>query len=564
MIFYVANLICSVLLTILYISRWNKSYNTNITIIFILIPIANIGSVLTEMSTTFEGAMMANRISYIGGCFLSFFIINTIFDVCELKISRLIRGGIFAHCTLLYAFAFTAREGSLFYEHVSYSIVNGRVILEKVYGPMHTFFVISVIGYALVSFAAILYTGMKKKKVSSHMLRLLYIPQLICLITYLFNKRFGMEIELLYFGYTLALIVFLLISDRLRLYDVEETAASSVIKGTGTGVILIDNDREYLGSNQSAKDFFPSLASQEVDVVLSDDGLKSTVDSWIDGFERNGTTDFSCSLGEGDDKKFYKLNISHLRGNVRVHGWQITIVDETENTKYITLISNYNNDLKREVNQKTHHIVEMHDNLILSMATMVESRDNSTGGHIKRTSEGVRLLIDEMKKDKTFDLSEEFCSDVVKAAPMHDLGKIAVDDAVLRKPGRFTDEEFAIMKTHAAEGAKIVHEILKVTDSESFKKVAENVAHYHHERYDGTGYPEGLSGDAIPLEARIMAIADVYDALVSKRVYKESMSFEAADKIIMEGMGKHFDPKLSSCYEAARPHLEAYYSSIDK
>ena len=247
-----------------------------------------------------------------------------------------------------------------------------------------------------------------------------------------------------------------------------------------------------------------------------------------------------------------------------MHGWQITIVDETENTKYITLISNYNNDLKREVNQKTHHIVEMHDNLILSMATMVESRDNSTGGHIKRTSEGVRLLIDEMKKDKTFDLSEEFCSDVVKAAPMHDLGKIAVDDAVLRKPGRFTDEEFAIMKTHASEGAKIVHEILKVTDNESFKKVAENVAHYHHERYDGTGYPEGLSGDAIPLEARIMAIADVYDALVSKRVYKESMSFEAADKIIMEGMGKHFDPKLRSCYEAARPHLEAYYSSIDK
>jgi putative two-component system response regulator len=429
---------------------------------------------------------------------------------------------------------------------------------------MHTFFVISVIGYALVSFAAILYTGMKKKKVSSHMLRLLYIPQLICLITYLFNKRFGMEIELLYFGYTLALIVFLLISDRLRLYDVEETAASSVIKGTGTGVILIDNDREYLGSNQAAKDFFPSLASQEVDVVLSDERLKNTVDSWIDGFERNGTTDFSCSLGEGDDKKFYKLNISHLRGNVRVHGWQITIVDETENTKYITLISNYNNDLKREVNQKTHHIVEMHDNLILSMATMVESRDNSTGGHIKRTSEGVRLLIDEMKKDKTFDLSEEFCSDVVKAAPMHDLGKIAVDDAVLRKPGRFTDEEFAIMKTHAAEGAKIVHEILKVTDNESFKKVAENVAHYHHERYDGTGYPEGLSGDDIPLEARIMAIADVYDALVSKRVYKESMSFESADKIIMEGMGKHFDPKLRSCYEAARPHLEAYYSSIDK
>ena len=564
MIFYVANLIFSVLLTILYISRWTKSYNTNITIIFILIPIANIGSVLMEMSTTLEGAMMANRISYIGGCYLSFFIISSIFDVCELHISRWIRGSIFAHCTLLYALAFTAKEGSLFYKHISFSIVDGKPVLEKVYGPLHTFFVVSVIAYAIVSFVAILYTGMQKKKVSNHMLRLLYIPQLISLISYLVNKRFGMEIELLYFGYTLALIVFLLISDRLRLYDVEETAASSMIKGTGTGVILIDNDREYLGSNQAAKAFFPSLNSQGVDVAISDETLKNTIDSWIDDYERNGNTDTSRSIGEGDAKRYYKLNISHLRGNVRVHGWQITIVDETENTKYITLINNYNNDLKREVNQKTNHIVEMHNNLILSMATMVESRDNSTGGHIKRTSEGVRLLINEMKKDSSFDLTDDFCSDVIKAAPMHDLGKIAVDDAVLRKPGRFTDEEFAIMKTHAAEGAKIVHEILKVTDNESFKVVAENVAHYHHERWDGTGYPEGLSGEAIPLEARIMAIADVYDALVSKRVYKESMSFEAADRIIMEGMGKHFDPQLESCYKSARPHLEEYYKNIEK
>ncbi len=145
---------------------------------------------------------------------------------------------------------------------------------------------------------------------------------------------------------------------------------------------------------------------------------------------------------------------------------------------------------------------------------------------------------------------------------MHDLGKVAVDDKILRKPGRFTDEEYEIMKTHAAEGARIVHEILKDTDNESFKIVAENVAHYHHERMDGSGYPEHLEGDKIPLEARIMAIADVYDALVSKRVYKESMSFEQADKIMMESMGKHFDKQLEKYYISARPKLEAYYTSL--
>ena len=124
------------------------------------------------------------------------------------------------------------------------------------------------------------------------------------------------------------------------------------------------------------------------------------------------------------------------------------------------------------------------------------------------------------------------------------------------------DQEFEEMKKHAAEGARIVHEILKSTDDADFKIIAENVAHYHHERWDGSGYPSGLKGDKIPLEARIMAIADVYDALVSKRVYKESMSFEKADEIIMESFGKHFDKRLEPCYVSARPRLEEYYLKI--
>ena len=164
--------------------------------------------------------------------------------------------------------------------------------------------------------------------------------------------------------------------------------------------------------------------------------------------------------------------------------------------------------------------------------------------------------------DGTTALSPEFCKDVIKAAPMHDLGKIAIDDVVLRKPGKFTDEEYAIMKKHAAEGARVIHEILEHTDDESFKIVAENVAHYHHERWDGSGYPEGKKGEEIPIEARIMAIADVYDALVSKRVYKEAFDFEKANAIIMEGMGTQFDPNLKTAYERSKPRLEEFYRAI--
>ena len=202
----------------------------------------------------------------------------------------------------------------------------------------------------------------------------------------------------------------------------------------------------------------------------------------------------------------------------------------------------------------------MNDEFILGMATMVESRDNSTGGHIKRTSEGVRILIDEILKDNTLGITNEFAKNIIKAAPMHDLGKIAVDDAILRKPSKFTPEEYEVMKKHSAEGARIIHEIVDDRYDPYFKEIAENVAHFHHERIDGSGYPDKLKGDEIPLEARIMAIADVYDALVSKRVYKEKFSFDKAYDIIMEGMGSQFDKNLEKYFIRARGKLEEYYS----
>ena len=203
--------------------------------------------------------------------------------------------------------------------------------------------------------------------------------------------------------------------------------------------------------------------------------------------------------------------------------------------------------------------VEVQDKLVLGMATMVEGRDNSTGGHIRRTSKVVELIVNEMKKDDVLTYHHKFYENIIKAAPMHDLGKIAVDDAILRKPGKFTPEEYEVMKRHASEGAKYVKEVLSGSADEDLEMVAINVAKYHHERWDGNGYPEKLKGEEIPLEARIMAVADVYDALVSKRVYKEGFSFEDANNIILEGMGKQFDPGLEKYYLAARSKIEEYY-----
>ena len=219
------------------------------------------------------------------------------------------------------------------------------------------------------------------------------------------------------------------------------------------------------------------------------------------------------------------------------------------------------NNMTDALNLKTKKLVTVQNSVVTGMATMVESRDNSTGGHIKRTSGGVRVFVNALKKSPEYSyLTDEFYNNLIKAAPMHDLGKIAVLDVILRKAGKFTDEEYSIMKEHSAEGARIVENVLSEVDDEMFKKIAVNVAHYHHEKWDGTGYPEKIAGEAIPLEARIMALADVFDALVSKRCYKESFSFDQAFKIIEDSLGTHFDPKLGKVFLSCREELEKLYT----
>ena len=246
-------------------------------------------------------------------------------------------------------------------------------------------------------------------------------------------------------------------------------------------------------------------------------------------------------------------------------------VKKGDYTDHVKIVSNDSfgeladtfNDMITSIDLNNKKLLAVQNSILTGMATMVESRDNSTGGHIKRTSECVRIFVNFLKSQPEYsELSEKFCNDVIKAAPMHDLGKIAVPDAILQKPGKFTDEEYEKMKMHSAEGARIVGEVLKEADDEDFKKLAINVAHYHHEKWNGQGYPEKLTAEQIPFEARIMALADVFDALVSKRCYKESFSYDKAFEIISDSAGTHFDPDLTKQFIQCRDKLEALYSRL--
>lgn len=217
------------------------------------------------------------------------------------------------------------------------------------------------------------------------------------------------------------------------------------------------------------------------------------------------------------------------------------------------------------LNRKSHarkikQVYDMQNAILDGMSEVIENRDSFTGGHVKRARDAVSILVEVAKEE--FSQSDEYWQNVINAAAMHDVGKIAVSDVILTKPAKLTTEEFNEIKKHPGKSVEIIESVLGKVESEDFLKVAKNMAKYHHEKYNGTGYPEGLIGDEIPLEARIMAIADVFDALVSKRVYKEPYSFEDSYKIIIDSMGSHFDPKLIDTFRRAYPKLMEMYKNL--
>lgn len=184
--------------------------------------------------------------------------------------------------------------------------------------------------------------------------------------------------------------------------------------------------------------------------------------------------------------------------------------------------------------------------MVMGFATLVENRDGNIGDHIRRTTNYVEMLAKELKNRGLYkdELTEDYIKNLIMAAPMHDVGKIAIPDAILQKPGKLTVEEFDVMKTHAAKGGEIIKETFKSMSDEEYEKIAYQVARFHHEKWNGKGYPEGLSRKEIPLCARIMAVADVFDAVSAKRCYRDAMPLEQCFAIIENGSGQDFDPYI--------------------
>ncbi len=557
--FYVALFLLSLLLLVILITAFTDKIPFFYVLFFVCVVIINYGYMHLAYASNLQTALNANQTLYIGSVFAPFFAIMCVADLCKLKIKKLYQILFIIAGCLIYGLVCTIGKNGWYYKEIDIEIVNGVTVLKKVYGPLHSLYYVYIFSMIALATGIIVHVFRIRQDVSYLSMALLFIAQVINVGVYAVERMVSSVYTFVPVSFIISEFITLVLLIRISMFDVEGIAAKAMLKTKSFGFILVDKRGRYLGCEGEASQWFPELKEIHIDRNINslDTPLFNLMQNWY------GRTNKVNKAHLNSDKLYIEIEHVHMRERKYNEVHCFYLHDDTKKREYEILLKKYNETLAQRVTEKTNKIEKIQSDIVLSMASIVENRDGNTGGHISRTSSVVKIFTEHLRNMELVEkLTPGMIDDIVQAAPLHDFGKIAIPDVVLNKPGRFNDEEYAIMKQHAEKGAVIVAQILRNVDDKQLKKVAINVAHYHHEKWDGTGYPEGISEEVIPFEARVMALADVFDALVSKRVYKEPFSYDEAFKIISDSAGSHFDPVLCKAFVECRPELEELYDSF--
>jgi len=332
-------------------------------------------------------------------------------------------------------------------------------------------------------------------------------------------------------------------------------------------------DQYEIVALQSAKDMFTRLEKTTPDLILLD----------IEMPEMSG---FEALKILKENKEYENIPVIFLTGDndssVEARGFDMGVIDFVTKPFSVPVLLNrlkthlHIDEMIRQRTEQLKNNIErmqqLQEEMIISQKTTIHAltrlavtRDDDTGSHIERTSSYCKILSQKCAEAGMHQdiINDEYIENIYMASPLHDIGKVGIPDAILLKPGRLTDDEFGVMKTHVTIGYETIANIVKISPDNDFLKIGLDIARYHHEKWDGSGgYMSGMAGDEIPLSARIMALSDVYDALRSKRPYKEAFSHEKAMDIITEGYGKHFDPELVCIFQKNHALFRDVYDQL--
>ncbi|MGN1040019.1 MAG: HD domain-containing phosphohydrolase [Candidatus Fimimonas sp.] len=552
-VFYLVLFAISMLYLFVLILRFKQASSVYYILLAVCVMLITFGYWQLSVSQTLEQALLASKISYLGASFVGYFMVCSIAKICKTKIPVAARIACVGWGFAIACLAMTIGHFDIYYKSATLLSANGFSYLVKDYGPTHFLFVVGIIAELCYGFLIVAFSFKKGKTVS-------YISSIGSLavmasVTIIYFIKVSVY-PLLPLAYDVGFAILLLLLTRISLHDAVSVFGESLAQGKDYGFVNFDFKGRFLDGDERAREWFAELNELSLDRTVKDystDFLKQ-VKSWIDG-EQSESRCFVCQDKIIEAKK----NVFSTKTGKKV--LCVYLQDDTKHQKYMQLIERYNADLQRDVQLKTQKIQQIQNDIIISMASIVENRDSNTGGHIRRSSEVVSVFVRHLlETNSVAELDEHLADCIIRSAPLHDFGKIAISDAILNKPGKYTAEEYEEMKKHPVLGTSIVARILQSSEDVTLKNVAVNVAHYHHEKWDGSGYPDGKKGLEIPFEARVMALADVFDALVSKRAYKEPFGFEKSFAIIEESSGSHFDPFLCKLFLECKQGLMQVYS----
>jgi len=414
----------------------------------------------------------------------------------------------------------------LYYATTAFEKSNLFSPLELTRGPLYGLYVLSSVGF----FLACLYEIIRGYRRSGSGRKTKYAIYILLMILfgisgyalYLTGNTGGYDSTML--GVFLGSICLSVLFFRFRIFDVLTMAKEQALNDSSIGLLVIDAGDSVVYSNQAIKTLVKQDLSLEQLMKIRSRHANLNVNGKIYAVVKKDLTDKEEYLGKA-----------------------IEVSDITESF-------NYQSRLEHDVKERTDRIETIQRSIITSIAGIVEARSMETGEHTKRTMDLVRGIAEEMHRQDPSNpvLTEEYIDMLSSAATLHDIGKISVPDEILMKPGKLTDEEFEKIKSHTTAGAMVVEKAMSGLESPEYVKLCKEVAHFHHEKWDGTGYPCGLVGEEIPVSARIMAVADVYDAVTNSRCYKDTVDEKEAIEMIREGSGTQFDPAVVRAFLALK------------
>lgn len=544
---------------IIYVMKQKGSYMQNLMLLLLISVLVNLVGYLVELkSDSLETALIGVKIAYLGKPYITLCIFFFVVEFCKVNLPDLLKGALVAFHLLITTLVFTCDLHSFFYTSIQYIYSDSYCHLVLGHGLFYYLF----IGMTLLYFIAITVIGIRKIRSTKDWLikrqMFLCLAMItICLIGFLLflsGCTNGYDTTVLSYFVCVQMLIILMI--HFQLFNTLSFAKDESMDGMEEALFVFDNDDGVIYQNKNARLMQHYIENHYTEPFVQ--VLKDLIQKNEHLIVKNGYV-FRGEEHDHEDVSQSANSVYHITGREitrqgRTYGYAVLVSDETESYYYTS-------HLEAKVSAKTHEIIKIQRSVIGSFAAMIEARDGITGLHIKNTSNFVKILTHAMQNSPKYAdrITDDYAQMVSAAAKLHDIGKIAVPDYVLQKPGKLTDEEYEIMKKHPAEGARIIKETLGKLENDEYVHIAYNMAYYHHEKFAGGGYPCNLKGTEIPLSARIMAICDVYDALRSNRHYKEGFSVEKSVSIIRESRGSHFDPDITDIFLQHIDEMEAVF-----